>query len=593
MIIVHFEVYVLESRGWMLHARYPRLDRDEAMQEARELELSMGLRVKVLRETYNTDTNAFDEAEVYISGNVPPPPKQQAAPAKRKAPRRAKPPPPARMRAAPPHRAKPQNNSIGNVAAVMTRLTLILLFAVGLGLLSLRLLQSAVLWLYNYGFRITPDDYNHLQAGLFTLVVLLVSVPLGLRFLPTHAVLPKGSGGAGATPPYTDPKLKKSLNKLVARVAAEEGAEPTVPERWADDPTAVAPLPLDLDFGAASDKADASDSASAASSEAPEPSLSAAPPVPAAEPPPPAAPPAPPVSDPATELCDRFLDGAIRAAKASGMAFDQYQRFALNLYMAGAVGALAETRRLSDAVRRRLLAHAFDRLDASPDMAARFEERMGEYMMEPRYMRLIQAGRAGIETLALGDAHGAHSVLLSILRDWNRPATEKKASIMTVMFTDMVGSTDMTQARGDVAAQEIVRRHNAIVRSSLAQFSGKEIKHTGDGIMASFASAANAVEASIQIHREVAAHNAGRPDLPLHLRIGLNAGEPIQEEDDLFGVTVQLAARVCAATQSDRTLCTTVVKDLASGKGGAFDSAGSFALKGFRDKIPLWDVVWR
>lgn len=587
MIIVHFEVYVLESRGWMLHARYPRLDRDEAMQEARELEVSMGLRVKVLRETYNTDTNAFDEAEVYISGNAPPPPKQTAAPAKGKTSRRTAPPPKARMRAAPPHRAKPKDNSIGSAAAVLTRFTLILLAAVGLGLVSLRLMQTIVLELYNYGFRITPDDYNHLQAGLFTLVVLLVSVPLGLRFLPTHALLPKGPVG-GAMPPRTDPKLKKSLNKLVARVAAEGGAEPTIPDRWEDDPKAVAPLPLDFDFGAASEPSEPA----AESPSAPEaPSA-----VPAAAPPPspaPAAPPVPPVKDAATELCDRFLDGAIRAAKTSGMAFDQYQRFALNLYMAGAVGALAESRRLDDATRRRLLAHAFDRLDASPDMAAGFEARMGEYMMEPRYMRLIQAGRAGIETLALGDVHGAHSVLLSILRDWNRPATEKKASIMTVMFTDMVGSTDMTQARGDVAAQEIVRRHNAIVRTSLAQFSGKEIKHTGDGIMASFASAANAVEASIQIHREVAAHNAGQPNLPLHLRIGLNAGEPIQEEDDLFGVTVQLAARVCAATQSDRTLCTTVVKDLASGKGGAFDSAGSFALKGFREKIPLWDVVWR
>ncbi|SEH48642.1 Adenylate cyclase, class 3 [Magnetospirillum fulvum] len=584
MIIVHFEVYVLESRGWMLHARFPRLDRDEAMHEARELEASMGLRVKVLRETYNTDTNNFDEVEVYVSGNAPPPPKSSAPAAKKAQPSRRTPPPKARIRAAPPLRAKPKDDSFASAFAVVSRLTLILLAAVGLGLMSLRLMQSTVLALYDYGFRITPDDYNHLQLGLFLLVVALVAVPLGLRFLPTHALLPKGTGGASAPGPYTDPKLKKSLNKLVARVAAEGGAEPTIPDRWEDDPKAVAPLPLDLAFGAATEPSEPTESAP------PEPPPAALAPPP---PPPPAAPSVPPAIAAATELCERFLEGAIRAAKATGMAFDQYQRFALNLYMAGAVGALAELHRLDDATRRRLLAQAFDRLESSADMAARFESRMAEYMMEPRYMRLIQAGRAGIEMLGLGAGVGAHSVLTSILKDWNRPATEKKASIMTVMFTDMVGSTDMTQARGDVAAQEIVRRHNAIVRTSLAQFSGKEIKHTGDGIMASFASAANAVEASIQIHREVAAHNAGRPDLPLHLRIGLNAGEPIQEEDDLFGVTVQLAARVCAATQSDRTLCTTVVKDLASGKGGAFDSAGSFALKGFRDKIPLWDVVWR
>jgi len=592
MIIVHFEVYVLESRGWMLHARFPRLERDDAMHEARELEASLGLRVKVLRETYNTDSNSFEEVEVYVSGNALPPPKSPPASPKPRSKTRSTP-PKVRLRAAPPNRAKPKDSSFGSAAAVMSRLMLILLVAVGLGLLSLRGMQSAVLAMYDYGFRITPDDYNHLQAGLFVLVVLLVSVPMGLRFLPTHALLPAGKSGRGGAsqPPRTDPKLKKSLNKLVARVAAE--GEPVIPEAWEEDPSKVAPLPLDFDLGIEADPSEpaaAPQSANAvppSATEAPSPAAAPTPPAP------PAAPSVPPAVAAATDLCERFLDGAIRAAKATGMAFDQYQRFALNLYMAGAVGALAESRRLDDATRRRLLAQSFDRLDSSADMAARFEARMAEYMMEPRYMRLIQAGRAGIEALGLGDSNSVHSVLTSILRDWNRPATEKKASIMTVMFTDMVGSTDMTQARGDVAAQEIVRRHNAIVRSCLAQFSGKEIKHTGDGIMASFASAANAVEATIKIHRDVAAHNAGRPDLPLHLRIGLNAGEPIQEEDDLFGVTVQLAARVCAATQSDRTLCTTVVKDLASGKGGAFDSAGSFALKGFRDKIPLWDVVWR
>jgi class 3 adenylate cyclase len=111
--------------------------------------------------------------------------------------------------------------------------------------------------------------------------------------------------------------------------------------------------------------------------------------------------------------------------------------------------------------------------------------------------------------------------------------------------------------------------------------------------MASFASAANAIDATIQIQRQVASHNEKQPNLPLHLRIGLNSGEPIQEEDDLFGSTVQLAARVCAATDSDQTLCTQVVKDLAGSKALAFSDGGIHALKGFRDKFQLWDVNWR
>ena len=138
-----------------------------------------------------------------------------------------------------------------------------------------------------------------------------------------------------------------------------------------------------------------------------------------------------------------------------------------------------------------------------------------------------------------------------------------------------------------------MRRHNNIVRTALLEFAGKEIKHTGDGIMASFASASNGVEAAIVIQRACNAHNKGRPDLELHLRIGLNAGEPIEEEDDLFGSTVQLSARVCAEAETDEILCTNVVRELSSGKDLTFAAKGATDLKGFKDPIALYKVLWR
>ncbi|MEO0035208.1 MAG: hypothetical protein RLZZ501_1231 [Pseudomonadota bacterium] len=580
MIIVHFEVYVLEPQGWVLHARFPRADRDEALSEAYQLESNSGLRVKVLRETYNTDDNSFSEAEVYTS-------RRDLPPRKPAAPSGATPAPRPRGRAAPLPRAARRpaedggHDSIASAAAVLIRLTLILLVGVGVGLLALKILPAVILKLYEFGFRITPEGYSQLLAGVFVSVVILVTVPLGLRFLPTHALLPdrpqrRARPAAVAAQPDPRPRPVRALAEPALPATPTHGLdEISIPETW--------------DFSPEERAADALDEMPPpAEASAPESILSDEPL------PPPPAPPGPPAAYlAAAAACDRFLDGALAVVKDGGTGLDQYQRFALNLYMAGAVGALAESHRLDAESRGRLLAEALRRLDAPADLAARFDERLGEYMMEPRYMRLIQAGRGGADLQELGDSVGAHTTLAGILREWNRPATEKKASIMTVMFTDMVGSTDLTQARGDVAAQEIVRRHNAIVRSALARFSGKEIKHTGDGIMAAFGSAASAVEACVAIQGEVAAHNARQPDLALHLRIGLNAGEPIQEEDDLFGVTVQLAARVCNASAADAVLCTTVVKDLASGKGARFEPAGSFALKGFRDKIPLWTVVWR
>lgn len=131
------------------------------------------------------------------------------------------------------------------------------------------------------------------------------------------------------------------------------------------------------------------------------------------------------------------------------------------------------------------------------------------------------------------------------------------------------------------------------MRNALSKFGGHEVKHTGDGIMASFLSAAGAIDAMIQVQRQVAEHNARMPNQTLHLRIGLNAGEPIQEEDDLFGSTVQLAARVCAATGTDEIYCTASVMELSGKPNSMFRSVGAKAVKGFRDPITMYDIVWR
>src|SRR4029077_1991513 len=101
-------------------------------------------------------------------------------------------------------------------------------------------------------------------------------------------------------------------------------------------------------------------------------------------------------------------------------------------------------------------------------------------------------------------------------------------------FTDICGSTAMTQTLGDDASTALVREHDRIVRDALAQYGGREVKHTGDGIMASFNSVASAVQASIDIQRKVQERNAAA-DGPFELTIGVSAGEPITDSGDLFG----------------------------------------------------------
>jgi class 3 adenylate cyclase len=167
------------------------------------------------------------------------------------------------------------------------------------------------------------------------------------------------------------------------------------------------------------------------------------------------------------------------------------------------------------------------------------------------------------------------------------PATAP-SGLVTILFTDIEGSTSLTQRLGDARAQELLRTHNTIVRDALKAQSGSEVKHTGDGIMASFPSASQALHCAVSIQQAVAA----LADTPLHVRVGLNAGEPISEERDLFGTAVQLASRVCDHAQPGEILVSNVVRELAMGKGFLFSDHGDVELRGFEDPVRLYEVRW-
>jgi class 3 adenylate cyclase len=156
----------------------------------------------------------------------------------------------------------------------------------------------------------------------------------------------------------------------------------------------------------------------------------------------------------------------------------------------------------------------------------------------------------------------------------------------SIMFTDIVGSTEMTSRHGDDAAIAMLGTHDLIVRTSINDHDGREVKHTGDGIMAAFHSAANAVKSACRIIGELNGHNSAGPEFPVIVRIGISAGEPVEQASDLFGSTVQLAARLCAQAEPGQVLVSNVVSDLCLGKNLKFYDAGECELKGFEGKIP-------
>jgi class 3 adenylate cyclase len=164
---------------------------------------------------------------------------------------------------------------------------------------------------------------------------------------------------------------------------------------------------------------------------------------------------------------------------------------------------------------------------------------------------------------------------------------QRDPGIRTVMFTDIVGSTELTQRHGDDAAMAVLKVHDQIVRDALRELAGREIKHTGDGIMASFFSAVAAARCATRIHRALAQYEQEKKGIPIKVRIGAAAGEPVEDHLDLFGSTVQLAARLCSHAQPEQSLVSNVVAELCIGKGLAFQDLGEVSLKGFERPVRI------
>lgn len=194
-----------------------------------------------------------------------------------------------------------------------------------------------------------------------------------------------------------------------------------------------------------------------------------------------------------------------------------------------------------------------------------------------------------------GDIEASMNAIESFFGDLVRksplPAvSEAQADVHTILFTDIEGSTALTDRLGDAKARELFREHERITREVLASHGGTEVKTMGDGFMASFGSASRAVECAVALQRAFAERSG---DEEIRVRIGLNAGEPIAEDEDLFGTAVIVAARIAAQAGGGEILVADVVRQLVAGKGFLFNDRGETELRGLEDPVRVYEVGWR
>lgn len=286
----------------------------------------------------------------------------------------------------------------------------------------------------------------------------------------------------------------------------------------------------------------------------------------------------------------KFLEQALAGMMKDGFKLDALSKFGCHLFLAGASETLGRRNKLSDKEFVKILEQCVGVLGSGADIAKRFGEKYEEYLLEPGYARMFRAGGTAMDDFLAGNTNIGDALTKAVEAFKNPDEAKKGAGPVAVLFTDIVGSTKLTQQLGDAGAQKLVHLHNDVVRRALKEYRGTEVKHTGDGIMASFPMSSDAVLAGIAIQRSLNQARAKDPSILLHLRVGINAGEPIAENGDLFGTTVQIAARICDKAPSDGVMVSQLVKDLSQGKA-QFENKGTFELKGVSEAPTLFNVL--
>ncbi|MCC9620070.1 adenylate/guanylate cyclase domain-containing protein [Thalassospira sp. MA62] len=601
---VNYEVYVKDQSGrWQIHAHFSRAQRKQAEEEAKQLEQTKHvIAVKVIREVYDHQTNSSDDYVIYETRGAaknPSPSKPDNAPktgpgsrATRKvgsAPQFARSP-------CAPENTKPSSATQENISTIsrsgipitsgviglVIKLLIAFCIALALGLATMLLAAKGLEYLPEMGLNISRDFYDKANFICFTVGFLATAVPMLMRLTKNFNTQPhaksdhsksrqspaRSSTAQRNRPVFGDdpaptppPRRTKTAAELAAEILTEETGQHVTADQVEGRPKSDQTNEIDT---------------------------------------PPLTPDRPSTDTTAMQETRQrmkgFISGSIEAIKRNIQELDAYHKFGVNLYVAGACDACGEQNALDIKASRTVLRDCISALGANNSMAETFCKNVDNYILEPKYKDMYGAGRQSMSDYTK-DENSISSSVSHAITSWGDRATSTttssaKKNIHALMFTDIVNSTAKTQELGDHGAQQLVHIHNQIVRTALINNYGKEVKHLGDGIMAVFPSSANAVHAALEIQQNMVTHNANQ-DLKFQIRIGINAGEALAEENDLFGSVVQLAARICAQAEGDQSMVSENVKNTYSGNRVQFVSVGERQMKGFSDPIEVFVVQSR
>jgi class 3 adenylate cyclase len=289
---------------------------------------------------------------------------------------------------------------------------------------------------------------------------------------------------------------------------------------------------------------------------------------------------------------DKFTTALNETIKSAARALNAMSRFALQLYVAGACSAVARKFLLSAKDAFGLMLRALSQVGVGKTFAESFTTNIEEYARRDAYRSIIEDGQTAMER-QLDKKPTTPEEALEKLEDWSIRTDENALpQVVTLLFTDIVDASALTERLGNLHAQRVIKAHDTAVNEGIEKNRGKKIKHTGDGVIAIFPDPAKAVAAAQAIQQHLDVHNKRSPHLSANVRISINAGEAINENGDLFGATVKMTAQLCAMAKAGQILAADVIKSFCKSSQHAFNPFGEVTIAELSKVRTVFEVSW-
>lgn len=542
--ITTFEVYQVKFDRWALRLRLTAREQEQAIEAGRQMEQSSGLPVQVIEENEDQETGEVSLKVVKRFG-----------------------------KAEPDIKGPPEDTDVAS------RIVMVVINAIGIGAIVTVLAMIALQPLKSANSE--PGAYTMLLFFIFAATMLASALMLFKVYVPMELILWRGKTPAARARCIETLLHGSARSEQPPRPMRPAFREPLPPAPAAPAPASTEPGQLQTSF-----------QISELSQEPAPPAADAAPPAPAW----------PPEVEAAREVARNtlflFTDAALGLLALSRPEMQAFERFGLNLYLGGAAikacdMTAASGVSLPQEVRRELLSQTLERAGTNAATVQSFVERLEPSLGRPRYKALADAGAEAFTAPPGEDGKPRHEKLDALLREWSDPAARgAKSEAVIFLLTDIVGSTALTAKLGNSAAQRVVRAHNTVARAAVKDYRGREIKHTGDGMLLTFPDAVTAARAAVAIQQDAHTYAADNPEAPLSLRVGLHIGEAAADEGEYHGEAVLLLDGICAAGEAGQITCSEEIAARTGGSSLRFVDLGQKLLKGTEIERRVLKLEW-